>query len=711
MSDIHISKWKPERGRALRRALGHSLKLINPAVVLITGDLTDAKNKESTASYQYEEEWIEYRDSLQKVVDESGIPLRRFNDLRGNHDKYGVPPSSKLDYFSKYSISAALNRSSLVQSVTVEGRDGQKLLFVGFDDSMTVGLRSPSNSFGHPTDELLAQLDMQLRRWDDAEGVTKIVYGHYPMSFTTSTESGKRPEEFMANNGVAAYLCGHLHTKFGRRLYKRHKTRNGEFWEWEVGDWRTSRMLRVLAVDNGDTSFVDLELIPPADKSEEYVMPTFILQTHPLDSRFMLPSSAKAVPSNSIRALVFSEAIPISVMARIYEFTTKRSPKLVNETSMKLFKKGQRGAYYYTAPWQSERFGQSSGRLKYAMQIIVEDNKGSMQHSDMRFFSVEGKPGEFHLAPLAFMFFGFPWERVFPVLLWSMISFLVSCLVIPKVFLHQLQKRGGYGEWFTSVFTPASTTWEGLVKIAKVPFWVMVEGARNRLLWAGMSTYMVFLILFPWFSGRILGDDYPLGHMSLRGWTGVQPSPSGLESFSGLGVPDIMGIVLPYVYEVVFPLLLLLSALAAERVVCEFHRTRLEKLLHKKNEIHTSESSLSRTADHADNDDSLSKDREVTDSNSKEETQAESGSPFSERKGTRHDDHCRLCKRFVRRGLVLGCVLVAYNHWRLCSAMLEAYGPMALVAAPAYAWGVPALLMITIFQTSKIRSKPPRHEQ
>lgn len=105
-----------------------------------------------------------------------------------------------------------------------QGRDGQKHLFVGFDDSVTVGLRSPSNAFGHPTDEILAQLDMELRRWEDATAgsITKIVYGHYPMSFTTSTESGKRPEEVMANNDVAAYLCGHLHTKFGRRLYKRH---------------------------------------------------------------------------------------------------------------------------------------------------------------------------------------------------------------------------------------------------------------------------------------------------------------------------------------------------------------------------------------------------------------------------------------------------------------------------------------------------------
>lgn len=102
-----------------------------------------------------------------------------------------------------------------------QGGDSQKHLFVGFDDSMTVGLRGPSNAFGHPTDELLQQLDLELRRGGNA--TTKIVYGHYTMSFTTSTETGKRPEEVMANNNVVAYLCGHLHTKFGRRLYKRHK--------------------------------------------------------------------------------------------------------------------------------------------------------------------------------------------------------------------------------------------------------------------------------------------------------------------------------------------------------------------------------------------------------------------------------------------------------------------------------------------------------
>lgn len=50
VSDIHISKWKPERGRTLRRALGHALKFIKPAIVLISGDLIGVLSMSSSIS-------------------------------------------------------------------------------------------------------------------------------------------------------------------------------------------------------------------------------------------------------------------------------------------------------------------------------------------------------------------------------------------------------------------------------------------------------------------------------------------------------------------------------------------------------------------------------------------------------------------------------------------------------------------------------------
>jgi hypothetical protein len=420
-------------------------------------------------------------------------------------------------------------------------------------------------------------------------------------------------------------------------------------------------VLRVLAIDNGDTSFVDVELMPPTDRSEgRYTMPTLILQTYPLDSRFMLPGSGKAV-SNSIRALVFSETIPSSVTARIYDFTLK-PPKLVNESSMNLFEDNHdgSGAYYYTAPWDSETYRHGSG-FKYAMQITVESSSGSICQSDMRFFSVEGEVGEFHLTALAFLVFGFRLERVFPVLLWGMILFLAASLLVPKMFLYQLQKRGRYEEWVVSVFTPASSATDALVKLIKVPFWVMLEGARNNSLWAGMFAYLVYLTLFPWFWGRILGDDYPLGHMSLRGWT-VKPFKADPgKTLSGLGRPAIMGIVLPYLYGVVLPLWLMLSALSAEKVACEFHITSLKKWQKKVNRETESQPQSKSTGAAPDNEGSLSK-GEVA--GKEVQTHDESETPFSEKRGSKHD-HCGLCKRFIRKGLFVGCLGVAYNHWRV----------------------------------------------
>ena len=57
---------------------------------------------------------------MHKVMEESRLPSYVFYDLRGNHDKFGVPKAgSSLDYFSKYSISSLRNRTNAIQSVTL----------------------------------------------------------------------------------------------------------------------------------------------------------------------------------------------------------------------------------------------------------------------------------------------------------------------------------------------------------------------------------------------------------------------------------------------------------------------------------------------------------------------------------------------------------------------------------------------------------------
>lgn len=65
-------------------------------------------------------EWVQYKEVMDAVVSESGLERRRFFDVRGNHDVYGVPyVGSELDFFSNYSISAQLNRLSTIQSVSL----------------------------------------------------------------------------------------------------------------------------------------------------------------------------------------------------------------------------------------------------------------------------------------------------------------------------------------------------------------------------------------------------------------------------------------------------------------------------------------------------------------------------------------------------------------------------------------------------------------
>ena len=61
LSDIHISQfWDPGRQADLRRFCLEWLPVIRPKVVLVTGDLTDAKDVDFVGSEQYPEEWKQY---------------------------------------------------------------------------------------------------------------------------------------------------------------------------------------------------------------------------------------------------------------------------------------------------------------------------------------------------------------------------------------------------------------------------------------------------------------------------------------------------------------------------------------------------------------------------------------------------------------------------------------------------------------------------
>lgn len=465
LSDLHFSVHHPDRARDFNNLVATSLSFINPSLVLITGDLTDGKSKDLLTMKQDEKEWVEYHNVMEDVVRTSGLDKSIFYDLRGNHDNFGVPSvGGSFDFFSNYSLNAQAGRSGNVNSVTLR-TEKRRHLFVGIDTTMAVGLRGPTNLFGHPTDELLAELDSKLSQWDadQTKPVTKISFGHFPLSFSATSESGRTLKDIFLKHSISAYLCGHLHTRFGKNLKRHHQVgssliqlnmhqissnnfSNGlqpiqEFWEWEMGDWRKSRAMRIVAIDRGQASFIDIDLKLGAKK-------TIILPTFPLDSRLMWTSSLlreyehqSMNPSYymTVRALVFASSPIVSVVARVYDSKPGRLVVVMEATMTKIESDPSRGALY-AVPWNFKAFEDRSPE-RYWLQIEATDIRGRSTLTDMRPFSINGVRSFLSWTWKEFMVMGCQWAALYFPVLWFSIGCFLVVLLIPVALCSLSKKR------------------------------------------------------------------------------------------------------------------------------------------------------------------------------------------------------------------------------------------------------------------------------
>nr|KJB19208.1 hypothetical protein B456_003G088600 [Gossypium raimondii] len=490
---------------------------------------------------QNEEEWVEYKNVMEDVVKRSGLDKNIFYDLRGNHDNFGVPViGGSLDFYSKYSINGQLGRSGHVNSVTLTLQAGKrKYLFVGLDSTMSVGLRGPTNLFGHPTDQLLAEVDLELSQWDSQplKPASKISFGHFPLSFSASSQSGKTLKDIFLKHSLSAYVCGHLHSRFGKNLKRYHLSSHRflssqkffqfnlnqnpsegskncsfgappvqEFWEWEMGDWRKTRAMRILAIDRGHVSFADIDFKSGSKK-------TIILPTFPLDSRFMSTSSSHheyecehMLPSSyeTVRALVFSVSPIVSVVAKIYDTRYENLDIVVDAPMTNLGDESSRGDLY-AVPWNYKAF-QDPSADRFWLQIEATDIMGRTTMTELRPFSVNG--------------------------------------------LHGFISGVGL---------------------------VLQELCNVPMAWFGFLGYLFYLILFPWFTGQVFTDGEDKGYMTYMGW--AVKSSDNKSNHDYIGSPDVMVVVLPHLIFVVLPAILSSGALAAERVV---HRGKFLSVSGKK---------------------------------------------------------------------------------------------------------------------------------
>ncbi|KAJ6429349.1 hypothetical protein OIU84_020889 [Salix udensis] len=636
---------------------------------------------------QNEVEWIEYQNVMEDVARRSGLDKRIFYDLRGNHDNFGVPEiGGSSDFFSKYSINGQFGRKGNINSVTVETGD-RKHLFVGLDSTMSTGVRGPTNLFGHPTDQLLAEIDSQLSQWDSQKGkpTTKISFGHFPLSFSALSQSQKSLKDVFLKHSISAYLCGHLHTRFGKNLKRHHLSNENflssleffqlnmhpkpsesakncssqapplkEFWEWEMGDWRKSRAMRIMAVDKGHVSYLDIDF-------KTGTKTTIVLPTFPLDSRFMLTSSfhqmyecQHMVPLSfeTIRCIVFSISPIMSVVARIYD-TRPGSPHLIMETTMAKFVRDVSRGDIYAAAWNYKAFEDPSPD-RFWLQIEVTDAMGRSTLSELRPFSVNGLNAKISWTWKEFFVMGCQWAALYYPIFWCAIYLMLSILVIPKICLIFSKEQYSY---------KTSICEKGLITCIA---WGLQDLCRIPVVCFGILGYLIYLISCPWLIGQVFTDSENRGYMTYMGW--VVKTFKDSEKHEYIGSPDIMVVVLSHLFSVVIPSILVAGALATERGIYKEHF-------------------LSLSGKKEDDDDSSQKNKRSV----KYDNQGRGISKFL------------FVERLFRKILLVACLAICWKHFMNCRVLIKAYEMNPLLHFPVYSLAIPFLLAYAVYKTRSIQ--------
>ena len=299
ITDIHISHLdSPDRASQLQQLVTSHLPILRPDLVLCGGDLTDAKRPGHLTAQQNREEWQTYQEVVASRW--NSVP---WLDIRGNHDTLDVwGRNSSQNYFHTHSVQGPKGNLHSY-SLPWQSR-GQKFRFVAVDSTWEIGMTFPFNFEGYISEE--EQLILEgIKKKLNAEEVT-IMFGHYPSSVVFQSSYLR---DLMKQSLV--YLSGHLHDlAFFKmtNMYTFHGHQQGL--ELELVDWKINRAFRLLAVDHGSLTFIDLRF----DKWP-VVLPTF-----PKDQQFWQPSredQKELVKDGKIRVLAFSDSVIVSVSVRV----------------------------------------------------------------------------------------------------------------------------------------------------------------------------------------------------------------------------------------------------------------------------------------------------------------------------------------------------------------------------------------------------------
>ncbi|GFR04818.1 transmembrane protein 62 [Trichonephila clavata] len=451
ISDLHLSLFKDQsRGSDLKTFCSDTVSVIQPSVVLATGDLVDARTADLLGSRQYVEEWRMY----QQILYDTGVTANTtWLDIRGNHDNFNVLSlDDKNDLFRKYSVQGSKHRRSY--SYTLQ-HDTETYNFVGIDACMDPGPKRPFNFLGVLKKDEYSHIQELTK---DSKGNMTIWFGHYPTSTIVAPHPGVR--ELM--RGTGPYLCGHLHT-LGGIVPEMYTLQSTGALELELADWKENRKYRICAVDHGIFSFVDNYL-------EDWPL---ILVTNPKDALMLMPAIEplyRILKSTHIRALIFSPH-PIQ-LAKVKIDDGAWSELKLAEPPL------------YVSPWEPLKYMEGL----HEMTIYAKDVKGNEKTISHQ-FSLDGSRPTFPLgARLALMGHISVGQAIFGVTL--LITLLPLCIM--KIYLC-FGKGEGIKSKSERGFCRRMLFKLSLLASVEIVFWPVVIVA-------------LYVAIGPWFVGYIIDD-------------------------------------------------------------------------------------------------------------------------------------------------------------------------------------------------------------